>query len=130
LLSSYTLALRWRPAGLDALSFLAYFALVALAPVGVFMLGELAAGLRMVVNAQTIAALAFVAIFPALLAYHFWNLGVAKAGAARAGVFMYLLPVFGAVLSVAFLGERFELYHAVGMALIFAGVAIAARGKA
>jgi drug/metabolite transporter (DMT)-like permease len=52
---------------------------------------------------------------------------VRAVGAARAGVFMYLMPVFGSVLGVVLLGERFALYHAVGMALIFAGVAIATR---
>jgi drug/metabolite transporter (DMT)-like permease len=63
-----------------------------------------------------------------LLAYLFWDIGVRAVGAARAGVFMYLMPVFGSILGMAFLGERFELYHAVGMGLIFAGVAIATRG--
>ena len=46
-----------------------------------------------------------------------------------AGVFMYLMPVFGSILGMVFLGERFELYHALGMGLIFAGVATASRAE-
>lgn len=129
LLAGYTLALRWRPKGLDALSFLACFALVAMVPVGLAHGIERAAGERVVLNATSVAGLLFVAIFPALLAYHFWNLGVAAIGAARAGVFIHLMPVFGSLLGVMLLGERFGLHHAFGMALIFAGVAVATRGK-
>jgi drug/metabolite transporter (DMT)-like permease len=38
---------------------------------------------------------------------------------------MHLMPVLGAVLAVVFLGERFHLYHAVGIALIAAGIVLA-----
>ena len=127
MLAGYTLALRWRPRGLDALSFLACFALVAEVPVGIAYAAEHAAGHRMILNATSLIGLSYVAIFPALLAYHFWNLGVAAVGAARAGVFMHLMPFFGAAMGVAFLGERFGLHHALGMALIIAGVTIASR---
>jgi drug/metabolite transporter (DMT)-like permease len=124
MLAGYTLSLRWRPHGLDALSFLACFALVALVPVGTAYALEPGA---MILNRTALLGIAYVAIFPALLAYHFWNLGVAAVGAARAGAFLYLTPFFGSVLAIALLGERFGLHHALGMALIVAGVAIANR---
>ena len=127
MLSGYTVGLRRRPAGLDALSFLACFAIVALVPVGIGYALELAAGERIILNATSVGGMLYIAIFPALLAYLFWDVGVRAVGAARAGIFMYLMPVFGSLLGMAFLGERFELYHAVGMGLIFAGVAIATR---
>jgi drug/metabolite transporter (DMT)-like permease len=127
MLSAYTVGLRRRPAGLDALSFLACFALVALVPVGIGYALEHAAGSRIVLNPKSIAGLLYIAVFPALLAYLFWDIGVRAVGSARAGIFMYLMPVFGSILGMAFLGERFELYHAVGMGLIFAGVAMASR---
>ncbi len=127
MLAGYTLALRWRPRGLDALSFLACFALVALLPVGAAYAFEHASGARMVLNATSVLGLAYIAVFPALLAYHFWNLGVAAVGPARAGVFMHLMPFFGSALAIMLLGERFGVHHAIGMALIIAGVAIATR---
>jgi len=127
MLSAYTVGLRRRPAGLDPLSFLACFAIVALVPVGIGYAIEHAAGLQIVLNPTSIGGMLYIAVFPALLAYLFWDIGVRAVGAARAGVFMYLMPVFGSILGMAFLGERFELYHAAGMGLIFAGVAIATR---
>ena len=127
MLAGYTIALRWRPQGLDALSFIACFALVAEVPVGLAALVEYAAGGRIVLNATSVAGIVYVAIFPALLAYHFWNLGVAALGPARAGVFMYLLPFFGSILGVTVLGEQFGVYHAVGIGLILSGVSLATR---
>jgi drug/metabolite transporter (DMT)-like permease len=124
MLAGYTIALRWRPQGLDALSFLACFAIVAEVPVGVLYLFEKES---IVWNATSVLGLAYVAVFPALLAYYFWSLGVAAVGAARAGVFLYLTPVFGSLMGVLLLGEAFGLHHAVGMALIVAGVTIASR---
>lgn len=127
MLSGYTVGLRRRPSGLDPFSFLACFAIVALVPVGIGYAIEHAAGLRIVLNPTSIGGMLYIAVFPALLAYLFWDIGVRAVGAARAGVFMYLMPVFGSALGMALLGERFALYHAVGMGLIFAGVAIATR---
>ena len=127
MLSGYTVGLRRRPAGLDPFSFLACFAIVALVPVGIGYAIEHAAGQRIVLNPTSIGGMLYIAVFPALLAYLFWDIGVRAVGAARAGVFMYLMPVFGSALGMLLLGERFALYHAVGMGLIFAGVAIATR---
>lgn len=130
LLAGYTLALRWRPEGLDALSFLACFALVALVPVGACYAFEYAAGARIVLNRTSVLGIAYIAVFPALLSYLFWSLGVPVVGAARAGIFMHLMPLFGSLMAIAFLGERFQLHHAVGIALILAGLALASRKEA
>ncbi|HEY1179687.1 MAG TPA: EamA family transporter, partial [Phytomonospora sp.] len=50
-------------------------------------------------------------------------------GAARAGQFLHLMPVFGAVLAFFFLGERVHGFHLVGAVLIGAGLAAAARRR-
>jgi drug/metabolite transporter (DMT)-like permease len=55
-------------------------------------------------------------------AYALWNAGVARVGASRAGVFLHLMPAFGSVLAIVFLGERFRGFHAVGIAMILLGV--------
>ncbi len=73
------------------------------------------------------AALLYVAIGPAVLAYRFWNLGVQRAGPAVAGFFGNLTPVFAAVLSALFLGEAPRPYHALAFALIAAGIVASAR---
>jgi hypothetical protein len=56
--------------------------------------------------------------------------GVAALGPNRAGVFGNLMPVFGTILAVIFLGESFQAFHAVGIGLILAGVYLAGRSGA
>ena len=45
-------------------------------------------------------------------------------GAGRAGLFINLVPVFGAGLAVLILGERFQLFHGIGLALVITGIAL------
>ena len=125
----YTVCLRWRPRGLSSTAFtgaLVAIGVVVLLPVFAWDYGT---GQRTHWNAATFSAVAYFAIFPSVLAYYFWNAAVARVGAARAGMFLHLMPLFGAVLSWAFLGESLWWYHYAGAALIFAGLFIAsARG--
>lgn len=75
----------------------------------------------------TIPPLLYVAIFPGILAYAFWNNGVHRIGPAKAAVFMYLTPVYGSVLAGLFLGERLSLFHLAGGALILIGLLMTTR---
>jgi drug/metabolite transporter (DMT)-like permease len=70
-----------------------------------------------------------VAVGPGLLAYAFWNNGVRTIGASRAALFLYLIPVFAAILGGIFLGERLAAFHAFGGALILAGLLLASRSR-
>jgi drug/metabolite transporter (DMT)-like permease len=79
----------------------------------------------MEVDGVTAASVLYVAIFASVLSYWLWNEGVARLGANRAGVFLHLMPAFGSLLAVAFLGESFRWFHAAGLALILAGVFLA-----
>jgi drug/metabolite transporter (DMT)-like permease len=74
-----------------------------------------------------ISSFVFICIFPSLLGYLFLNRGIELIGANRAAPFIHLVPVFGSAMAVTLLGERFELFHAVGYALVFAGITVAAR---
>ena len=71
-------------------------------------------------------AMAYIAVFPSFVAYLFFNRGIELIGAARAGQSWHLMPLFGSILAVVFLGESFHLYHAIGIALIGAGILLAA----
>jgi drug/metabolite transporter (DMT)-like permease len=75
-----------------------------------------------------IAALAFVAVGPSLIAYRCWGIGVATVGPAIAAFFSNLTPVFAALLSAALLGEGPRWYHALAFALIVAGIVVAQGG--
>ena len=74
-----------------------------------------------------IGAVLYVGVGPSVLAYLCWNRGVATVGANAAGFSMPLLPAFGTLLAMAFLGESFQPFHAAGIATILAGVVLAAR---
>ena len=74
-------------------------------------------------------AIGYVALFPSFLAYLCFNRGVELIGANRAGQFVHLMPVFGSILAIAFLGEAFHAFHAVGIGLIAAGILLATFGS-
>lgn len=74
-----------------------------------------------------LAALLFVAVGPALIAYRCWSLGVQQAGPSLAGFFANLTPLFAAILSGAFLGEVPQLFHGVAFALIVGGIVASSR---
>jgi drug/metabolite transporter (DMT)-like permease len=66
-------------------------------------------------------------VFSSALAHALWVRGVATIGPNRAGVFIHLMPLFGAALAVTFLGERLGVHHVIGSALVLCGVALASR---
>ena len=74
-----------------------------------------------------IAALIYVAVGPAVLAYRCWGLGIQRVGPNVAGFFSNLTPLFAAVMSAAFLGELPHLYHGVAFALIVGGIVVSSR---
>lgn len=73
------------------------------------------------------AALLYIAVGPAIIAYRCWGLGVQRAGPSVAGFFANLTPLFAAVMSAAFLRELPQLYHGVAFALIVGGIVVSSR---
>ena len=73
------------------------------------------------------AALVFVAVGPAVIAYRCWGMGVRRVGPAVAGFFSNLTPLFAALLSAAFLGELPHVYHGVAFLLIVGGIVVSSR---
>ncbi len=94
-----------------------------------FYLWEVAEGGRIDGGLPAWLALAYIAVFPSFVAYLFFNRGIELIGAARAGQSWHLMPVFGSILAVVFLGEQFHVYHAVGIALIAGGIVLASVKK-
>jgi drug/metabolite transporter (DMT)-like permease len=78
-------------------------------------------------NGTLVAALLFVAVGPAVIAYRCWGAGVAQVGPNLAAFFANLTPLFAAVLSAAFLGEFPHLYHGAAFLLIAGGIVLSAR---
>ena len=84
----------------------------------------------MQLDTANLLSLLYVAVFPSTLAYLCFNRGVQLIGANRAAPFFHVVPVFGAVMAIMFLGERPQLFHIVGFALVLTGVFIASRKPA
>jgi len=67
--------------------------------------------------------MAYIVVFPSVLAFWLWGLDVARLGPERAGQFVHLMPVFGPVPAMPILGERIVAAQAVGALVVFAGMA-------
>lgn len=76
---------------------------------------------------QLAAALAFIALGPALIAYRCWGVGIQRGGPQMAGFFSNLTPLFAALMSAAFLGELPHWYHGAAFALIVGGIVVSSR---
>jgi drug/metabolite transporter (DMT)-like permease len=123
----YTVILKLRPRELSAVAFLAAMLALSLPLLLPVYLWEWSARGGIALGLGTGAALAYYATLPSIVAYLFWNRGVAQVGPSRAGLFVHLMPVFGALLSVIFLGERLYGYHLAGALLIFGGIYLTTR---
>ncbi len=127
--AAYTVFLRMKPAELPGLAMLACCGCV-----GVMLLFPLMAfemlflGGHVEFNPATVAAMLYVGIFPSFVGYVFWNRAVAQVGSTVAGIFVHLMPAFGALLAWLFLDERLQLFHVAGIALILAGIALTTHG--
>jgi drug/metabolite transporter (DMT)-like permease len=117
----YTALLDKRP-GISVFSFAGVTYVIASALNLPLAAAELASGSTIAWSSASIAAIAYTAIFPSLLAYLCFNRGVEIIGPTRAGASMHLVPLFTVVLAVLFLGEEPAAYHAAGLLLILTGI--------
>ncbi len=118
----YTACLRLRPA-IQPLVFLFLTFCIGAMVMAPFAGAELTAqapsfGLR------ELAAILYLGTFPSVVAYFLYNGAVDRLGSGPAGQSINLMPVFGALLAAAILGEQLHAYHALGIAAILSGIAI------
>jgi drug/metabolite transporter (DMT)-like permease len=90
---------------------------------------ERASGLALRPGWPAWLAILYTALFPSCVAYLCFNRGAELIGPARAGQVVHLMPFFGALLAMVFLGERLHPFHLAGVALIAAGILLAQRGE-
>ncbi len=125
--AGYTIGLRNRPnvSGLGLLAGMAIAALITSLPLFAW---EVASGDFVWPTGKGLLLLGYAALGPAFVSQIFYMRGVELIGPGRAGVFVNLLPVFGALMAVVLLGEPFALYHVAALALVVGGIAVAQRG--
>ena len=121
---------RYRPTELSALSFLGstmILGLLFLLPI--YLLNPFnEAGL--LINQDSVLTLLYIALFPSIFAYLAWNYGISKVGASIGGQYIHLMPLFGALLAVIFLGEQIRMYHLLGGLAIAIGLWLSMRRTA
>jgi drug/metabolite transporter (DMT)-like permease len=125
----YSVLLKRRPPELGGVSLLFVLALggvLLLAPAAAL---EAAYAPPRWLSGEAAAGVLYIGLFASVLAFICWNKGVAIVGANAAGFTLHLLPVFGTLLAIAFLGESFQPFHAAGIATILAGVLVATRTR-
>jgi len=123
----YSVLLKRRPPDLGGIAFL-----FVISAAGVLMLAPLAAFQAVLAPPRLPGAAAalgvlYMGIAASVLAFICWNRGVTVVGANAAGFTVHLLPAFGTILAIVFLGETFAGFHAAGIATILAGVLLATR---
>jgi len=123
----YSVLLKRRPTGLGGVQFLFVLSVTGmLFLLPAFALQTLRAPPRLPSAAEAIGVL-YMGLAASVGAFLFWNRAVVVVGANAAGFTLYLLPTFATLLAIAFLGESFHAFHALGIATIIAGVVLATR---
>ncbi|MCD6430725.1 MAG: DMT family transporter [Deltaproteobacteria bacterium] len=119
----YSVMLRKRPT-FHPISFIAFTFVTGTLMLLPLYIWETVAVKALTLNGPTLLTIAYVAIFPSIVSYFCYNRGIELIGANRAGLFIHLLPVFGTIMAILFLGERFFWFHGVGIVMIFVGIAL------
>lgn len=121
----YTVLLRKLPNELKGLPILGYtIAIGVLGILPLYLYEIMMTSRSMPVNWISISSVLYVAIFPSVLSYLFWNHGTQRIGANRAGQFAHVVPISGIIIAVLLLGEELHLYHLVGVALVAVGIVL------
>ena len=90
---------------------------------------EMSFGNKIVLGLPFILTLSYVVLFPGIFAFLFWIKGIDIIGANRSGVFLHLMTIFGALMAIAILGEKFMFYHFFGAIFIIAGITLSNKSK-
>ncbi len=121
----YTVILRYRPPGIDALVFLVGSIVAGLLVLTPFWLWEMGRGLVMPVTPQTVAAIVYVAVFASVAAFLCWSRSVVLIGSTATGLSIHLIPVIVGALSLLVLGEPVLPFHLAGAVFVAGGLVVA-----
>ena len=121
--AAYSLLLRRRPSDLPQTLALVSSIVVAL-PLLFAFTQLMGSSVTLPWSGPVLLGVAYVAVFASVVSFLFWSHGVAELGPSRAGQFVHLMPVFGAALSFAFLGEPLSVAQIVGAVFVLTGIVL------
>ena len=90
---------------------------------------EMYLGNTIILGIPFILTLTYVVFFPGLASFIFWIKGISIIGANRAGVFLHLMPIFGAIMAMVIFDEKFMYYHFFGALFIIVGIILSNKKK-
>ena len=90
---------------------------------------EMSLGYKVILETPFILTLSYVVLFPGIIAFFFWIKGIGFIGANRAGVFLHLMPIFGAIMAILIFDEKFMPYHFLGAIFIIVGITLSNKNK-
>ena len=125
--AAYSVLLRNFPNELHPLVFLQSIIFLGLIIMTPFYLVEFYSKGGFPLNLSTVGSILYVGLFASVLAFICWNRAVREIGAANAGPFVHLMPVFGTIFAIIFLGEKVAYYHLIGITLVFMGILISTK---
>ena len=120
----YSVFLRNKP-DIHILSFLFVLGIAAFFATIPFAAYEMATNTLLWPDFQGWGVVFYAALFPSIVSQLFWVMGLEQIGSNRGGLFINLVPIFGAMLAIVILGEKFQTYHAIGLVLVLGGIALA-----
>jgi len=123
----YAVLLRYRPADLSPLGYVFVTGVIGTVIATPFFLIDRAVSATPDLSWQALAAIGYFALFSSLAATLCYNNAIDRVGPVHASLFIHLVPLFGSLLAIAFLGERPGWQHLIGMALILSGILQARR---
>jgi drug/metabolite transporter (DMT)-like permease len=92
-------------------------------------IGEQMYGKEIKFNKVFFLILTFVTLFASIAAYYSWNKAIELIGPNRASIFLHLMPVFGVILAIIILKEKFQMYHFIGATFIVSGIYLSNRKR-
>ncbi|MFE4351806.1 DMT family transporter [Peribacillus butanolivorans] len=99
-----------------------FLGLILVAP---FAIGS---GLNFDLSGPAITGLLYIGIFPSVGSFIFWNISLRHINASQAGIYLNLIAVFTAILSLV-LGQTITIVQILGGLLVFTGVYLTSKKK-
>ena len=97
------------------------FGVIILIP---FYFIDLKLGNQIKLDIPFLLILTYVIFFPGLISFFFWIKGVGLIGTNRAGVYLHLMPILGAIMAMMIFKEKIMFYHFLGAIFVIAGITV------
>lgn len=81
------------------------------------------------VSSSTWVAISHMSIFVTVISFIMYYYGIKEVGAAKASIFINVMPVSAVIMATLFLGETLTWAHGIGAAMVFSGVYIGTNSK-